>query len=475
MTQDKGKYTKSNIATRKKNIAIAEARGLPDPDKTPGKKAAKDVEEIRTKLKAGKVAPGGAKSKGVKPKTATAADELKIIQKHVDVKIEILAPDHPIIQGLVDKYIEDWKKTHTKDKKSRSYFYFGDAGRCPRELYYAFHYASKKKDLAASTIMMFVMGDLFHDEIQNKFKSMGATANRFIEFGTWEKTNFEKSGRLDLFITENGLIPIMELKSKNPYAFGVDIPDDKEIDQIVSYIDASQKDPWLIDHYPPVPDYGYILYIDRAGIAKPLPIKGWKVWKNRARVEAIKCYFDEVWKAIQIRRTPVRPYARNSLPCTYCRFDYFCWKGVEVEKPEVLKPDPTIEAPDPEILASIRDNYFKIDAQIKDLETQKDTLKKVLIAYFKSKGVTELYHPDGSGAKIQYFSKTGHVFDIFYLYKRMGVKNLLKVVSVAQKKLKEAMAAGIIDGTTFETSRSKTDTSWSIKVYRPKAKKEQKK
>jgi len=274
-----------NKATRDANIREAGRRGMPAVSTEPGKQAAKSTKEIRDKLPQIKTKYPGARLFSM-PKIIGSGRDIPIIKKpRVPVRIEALTEDHPIIQDLIVSYTEEWKKTHTKDKKNRSYFYFGDAGRCPRELYYHFHHAKEKRDLAISTIMMFKMGDLFHDEIQNRYRKMGATANRFIEFGAWEKTNFEKSGRLDLFIVETstGSIPILEIKSKNPYAFEAKSPGEEEVDQLVSYIDAAQKDPWLKEHYPPVPDYGYVLYVERSGLADPLPLKAWQVWRNDGR------------------------------------------------------------------------------------------------------------------------------------------------------------------------------------------------
>jgi len=204
-------------------------------------------------------------------------------------------------------------------------------------------------------------------------------------------------------------------------------------------------------------------------MGQPIPIKAWKIWKSEARIEAITKYFTTVWKAIQEKRTPARPYTRDSIPCQYCRFNIWCWRGIPEPPDEKLEADDTIEDPGQEIIESAASNFLRLQAELKRIEAEMEVPRKIIEAHFKRHGKTSMVDPAGGAAKISYIKTPKYDLDKAYLAKRIGQSAFIEAASLTMAGLQRLLKDGKIDGTTIEKAKIHKPAAWSVRVFRPKA------
>jgi hypothetical protein len=413
---------------------------------------------MSTKEKAGP--PAGTAEEGNYEK-----EDIKVAQPRSAVKIERLPNDHPLITRLLDLYVSDWKAGAPGDKFPRSWFYASDVGKCPRSIYYQFTAAEKKADMKASTIINFRLGNLFHEEGEDKFKRLGlSTGNWMTEFGSrvFAGIGFDRHGRIDVFVYEDILqggehkahpdqftpVVITEIKSKNPYGFQME-PEDYEIDQAMTYLADTMGSPFFAARRIRITDYALIFYIDRGGMSDP-PFAFYRVDYSQERVDAITAEFRALVKAIDEKRTPARPYTRDSIPCGYCRFKTWCWRNMPAPEPPPIEPDPTVKVPDMEIVLSAAEGFLRLNGEVKKLEKEMELAEKIVRAYFKGTGQGELRVGD-EGHGLRYIPTLENEIDVEYLLKKLKSKFHL-VCKPQISLLKKAVKDGLIDGTTFETA-----------------------
>ncbi|MFW6124374.1 MAG: hypothetical protein ACOC5G_04050 [Acidobacteriota bacterium] len=397
-----------------------------------------------------------------------------------EIKIERLPDDTGLIKAIADYYVEEWKKTHGRDKVAKTYFYHTDCGKCPRSLYYANKNPEKKKDMGASTIMMFSMGNLFHDELTRVLTKIGATTNKNVEFGMLRrKGKWEASGRLDVFIPVgytviNGVqyehLAVAEIKSHDPYSFDMVDPKQKEVDQLIEYIGDCKESAYLKERKKIIMDYGFILYVDRSGMGDPLPVRGWSVNYSNSRMEEINDFFGEVWDAIEEKKIPPRPYERDSVECNYCRFQNWCWRGVPKKEQPKLEKDDSVEKPTKEILESAAVQFIDAKKRIKEAEKEVKKTKKILSNYFTATAEKEVNLK--SGDKIKCSMSQSIDVDMDYLWRKCTKKDLKMMANIGIGKMREAVKEGLIDGTTFEKATVPGKKSMTISYKIKKEKKE---
>lgn len=399
--------------------------------------------------------------------TATATVTAK---ERGDVRCEKLAEDHDLVRAILDKYVENWKRSHPGDKKARNYFYNSDVGRCPRSIYYQFYSPEKKKDMAASTIMMFKLGDLFHDELQAMLGSLGYMTNKDIEFGTWSKVGFLKRGRLDVMLRYPTMLVIGEIKSKNPYGFDSP-PDNPEIDQLLTYMHDCKNDPYFRERGDKIADIGYIFYMDRGGLATP-PICIWEVRYSKDRIKAIEKEFRALHRAIKGKQIPDRPYEMESVPCTYCRFQMsICWKGFAVAEEPKHEADVSIEPPGKEIVDSMAEACIRLKDEIEEKQGELDMARSVLTQYFKATGTSEILPK--LGGKIRFSKSKITTLKEDYLLRKLKDKwHLFAKPTLSLLKL--AVKEGKVDATTYQRALKFGWSDGSVTITRPKPIKEAK-
>lgn len=361
-----------------------------------------------------------------------------------DVKVELLPDDNEITKGVLNFYVEEWKRGHTGDKNPREWFYVSDVGRCPRSIFYQFKNPEVKRDMAASTIMMFKMGDLFHDELQRVFRALGFSTSKHIEFGTWSKVGFMKRGRLDVLLQIGGTcIAIGDIKSKNPFGFK-EPPPDYETDQLLSYMEDCRNDPYFKNIK--LHDYGLLIYIDRGGFGTP-PILIWKVDYSKDRVEAIKSEFLSLHAKITASELPDRPYIRDSVDCQYCRFLEHCWRDIPLPPEAKIEKDETIKPPAYEIVQSAAASYVSLKAQISQAEKDLEQAAGVLLQYFKSTGQDKIEE------FVQAIATQKVDIDIAFLLANVSADRWPSIAKPQITMMRDAVKAGILDATTFELSK----------------------
>jgi CRISPR/Cas system-associated exonuclease Cas4 (RecB family) len=352
--------------------------------------------------------------------------------------------NHPILNDLTNLYVNDWKKAHPYDKKPRLYFFVSDAGRCKRQLFYQFVEPEKKRDMASSTIMMFKMGDLFHDEVQQNLIRLKYASSKDIEFGTFGEAKFDPRGRLDAFIKENGRLVILDIKSKNSYAFE-DEPNDEETYQLLFYIYQCKQDRYFSGRRQKIADYGYLLYVDRGGLSD-MPFYLWKVEYSEEQIEILRAEFSRLQNDIQKKKIPIRGHERNSIKCNYCRFKELCWQGVPEEpKPLELEANPAIEKPEMELVESAQNRYIQVKNEIKEKEAEEEKLHDILERYFKATGNKET-------ERLIYSPSKETSLDRDYLLSKLKDKWHL-IAEPKMKLIQAAIKAKEVDPEVFERAK----------------------
>jgi CRISPR/Cas system-associated exonuclease Cas4 (RecB family) len=330
-----------------------------------------------------------------------------------------------------------------------------DVGKCPRSVFYDFTCPDKKRVITAKTLMMFAAGNLVHDDIQDRARRRGLVDSaRDIEYGV-EDWAHNATGRLDFIVpvyrfmqTEKG-IAVVEIKTKNPYNFGEEEPTQEEIDQASWYIDRLKEHEAKSLKQTPVLPYAFILYVDRAFIADPLPICGWRVDYDPARVAVVKERFDSLWKAIQDNSVPQRPYERDSIKCSYCRYKEHCWDGVPVNAVPAFVADETIAKPEMELVQSKAEAYLRLKAEAKRIDGELEGAYTTLMKYFKATG-TETLPVNGQSIIHSFSART--TLDREYLISALGDRFAL--ISAPQDKLiKAAIEEGVVDPEIYERAK----------------------
>lgn len=369
--------------------------------------------------------------------------------------IEKLLDDHFLIREIVESFVQDWKgRSGQRDHQKRGYFYMSDVSACDRATFYNFTCPEKKRPITAKTLMMFAAGNLLHDDLQDRARRRGLVESaRDLEYGL-EDWAHKATGRLDFitpvyrFIeTEKG-VAVVEIKTKNSYNFGIEEPTPEEVDQLIWYIDRLKAHEAKSLRQTPVLDYGFILYADRSMISDPLPLCGWRVDFDQDRVDAIKARFDALDKAILAGQVPQRPYERESIKCSYCRYRDFCWEGVPLATPPAFEADGS-EAPEMELVASMADNYVKLKDEANRIEGELDKAHETLMKYFKATG-TETIGVDGAEIVHSFLARTE--LDRDYLLSELGDKWQL-IATPQDKLIKQAIKDGLVDPEIYERSR----------------------
>jgi CRISPR/Cas system-associated exonuclease Cas4 (RecB family) len=373
--------------------------------------------------------------------------------------IEKLNSDHFLIREIVESYVQEWKsRSGQRDHQKRGYFYMSDVAKCDRATFYDFTCPEKKRPITAKTLMMFSAGNLLHDDIQRRARSRGLVeAGRDIEYGL-EDWAHKATGRLDFitavykFIeTERGLA-VAEIKTKNPYNFDGEEPTQDEIDQILWYIDRLKASSAKSVRQSEVLDYGFVLYLDRAMIADPLPICGWRVDFDPERVEAIKARFAALDKAVQAGEIPKRPHERDSIKCSYCRYLDFCWEGIPRPEAPAFVADETVEKPEQELVESAAARYIELKAEEKKVEDEVDRLREILMRYFKATGLEQI---SANGQAIIHGAMKRTALDEGYLLHELADKWLL-IARPDVKKIQAAIKDGMIDAGVLEQAKITT-------------------
>jgi CRISPR/Cas system-associated exonuclease Cas4 (RecB family) len=390
-------------------------------------------------------------------------------------KIDRLPDDHFLIKELVESYVEDWKeRSGQRDHQKRWNLYASDVSKCDRAIYYDFKCPENKRPISPKTLMFFNAGNIAHDDIQARARKRGLIeSGRDIEYGL-EIESMKMTGRLDFIAAvykydpQSPGLAVVEIKTKNDYNFGEDEPTQDEIDQLLLYIDGLKNSASRSVKKMTVLDFGFILYAARSMSADPLPLAAWKVEYNPERAAEIRARFTALYRAIEADAIPQRPYERDSLKCSYCRYAAYCWEGVPVPAPAVLEPNLDIEAPEYELVESMAARYIELKAQAKKLDTEIKACQETFRKYFQAKGITEI---PVNGSAIVYAPSKTTTLDVPFLYAQL--KDLWFEISAPKAALiQKAIKDGRVDPEIFERAKL-VDYDWEIRIKKAKKSKEE--
>ena len=367
-----------------------------------------------------------------------------------------LPDDHFLIHEIVESFVEDWRgKSGQRDHQKRGYFYMSDVAKCDRTTFYDFTCPEKKRPIKAKTLMMFAAGNLIHDDIQARARKRGLIESaRDLEYGV-EDWAHKATGRLDFILpvyrfieTEKG-VAVVEIKTKNPYNFGIEEPIQEEIDQLLWYTDRLKVHEAKSLKQTPVLDYGFILYADRSMTSDPLPLCGWRIGFDAERVAVIKARFDALDKAILAGQVPQRPYERESIKCSYCRYKDYCWEGIPLAAPPAFEADGT-EAPEQELVESMAEHYVGLQETAKIISDEIDRARETLMRYFKATGKEVISVASGDQIVHSFMMRTD--LDRDYLFSELGDK-FMSIAIPQDRLIKQAIKEGTIDPELYERAK----------------------
>jgi hypothetical protein len=211
-----------------------------------------------------------------------------------------------------------------------------------------------------------------------------------------------------------------------------------------------------------IADYGYLLNADRGGLAD-VPFTMWRLEYDSVLVDQVKEWFEKIDKDIKEKIYPERPFVRDSISCSYCRFKEWCWKDMPAPETPVLEPDANIIPPSQEIVESMARVLVEGKAKASELEKELETAENVLKQYFKATGNRAI---DVGGIPVTYEIYDKATIDEEYLLKY--AKDRWSAFAKPQiTLLRKAVDDGIISGTMFEKAMTYEQKD-RIKVGKPK-------
>jgi len=381
------------------------------------------------------------------------------------MQIEPLDQKHFLIKNLIASYRNEWQRASgQRYKERRQHFYISDVSKCDREIYYLFKHPAEKRTIADRTLVFFRHGNMYHEEIQQRLRTMKTIDNsRDMEYGL-EDFEIDTTGRLDCFVREEEGLAVTELKSKNPYGYVADVPEPAEVDQLLWYMHAAKRSKTLRKRN--ILNHGYILYMERGEVSE-FPFRAWRIVYNaeaKRRVQEIRERFMALKAIIAKRKPPQRIHERESLKCQYCVFREYCWQGVPVIEEAKMVADTAVEKPEMELVESAERRYVQLKREIAERETEKDDVYRLLLRYFMATGAEEtelLAH--GVSKEI--------TLDEKYLLKRL--QDVWPLIARVQTKLiKQAIKDGKVDPEIYERAKKATGVKHTIRIKKIKKEKD---
>jgi hypothetical protein len=167
------------------------------------------------------------------------------------------------------------------------------------------------------------------------------------------------------------------------------------------------------------------------------------------RVHAIKDRFFLLDKAILAGKCPKRPYERDSIKCSYCRFQDHCWEGVPIPAPPAFLADETVEKPEMELVTSAAETYVRLKDEEQRIKDELEMSHKILMNYFRSTG-NENIPINGNLIMHSYTARTE--LDAEYLMEELG--DAYRRIATPQAKLIQgAIKAGLLDAEVYERAK----------------------
>ena len=250
------------------------------------------------------------------------------------------APVRALLEyGLTRKLAAERQERIAQGKEFREYPYVTDAGRCPRQVFFALTNVPRTEEMTLDSYMTLRLGNKAEELYLDLLKAAGVTilAQERVEL---EQDGEKVVGRLDLLIEVpedvRALIPgldereLWELKTKNSRALGWVLKrggpeaDDSYLKQVNLYLDGADKG--LIPK--PTQARGRLIYT-AVGATKGEPLfHAWFVPYEREAAEADMASLGAAMKGARAGVDPGVPAAyvtAPNWPCSYCDWRSQCF------------------------------------------------------------------------------------------------------------------------------------------------------
>lgn len=210
-----------------------------------------------------------------------------------------------MLKEIIDNFYLDRQRD-----KEQNHIYITDAGRCPRQVFFKFKNAPRKK-IEANILRLFDHGDSIHKLIM---KPLISTRDIHVVASEINIPPQEIiSGRADAVISDGGHLYVLDIKSMNSMIFrGLNEPKEENVNQIQLYL-----------HYFKIPK-GILLYVNK----DTQELKEFIVKYNEDQVNNLLKGVKDLKKKIDSNIIPSRisDYPSN-WQCKYCQFKEICKIG----------------------------------------------------------------------------------------------------------------------------------------------------
>jgi CRISPR-associated protein Cas4 len=194
------------------------------------------------------------------------------------------------------------------DGRERTAFYISDAGKCPRQIWFAMK-KYPKKATEARVHRIFEHGDHTHMRIMSVLFSLGLVTA--VEVGIPE--NEVIHGRADAILSVNGEPYVAEFKSVNSFKFRTGEADADHLKQLQLYL-----------HFFKIKK-GVLIYENK----DTQDMKEFIVDYNEEFSREILASFEKLRKQVDANEIPEMPKGIESWRCEYCPYLESCKKEAE--------------------------------------------------------------------------------------------------------------------------------------------------
>lgn len=193
-----------------------------------------------------------------------------------------------------------------QESRGQTRFYVSNAGKCPRQVFFAMK-NYPKKSMEAQALRKMHHGDVVHSKLKNILYSLGIVKATEIEIPPQELV----SGRADAIIGMNGKEYVVELKSINSFGFEqLDRPKDGDVKQLTLYM-----------HYFNIAQ-GLLVYENK----NTQEMKEFEVSYDGALAKSIMDSFASLKQNVDSGQVPEKPGELEQWQCDYCPYIEECDK-----------------------------------------------------------------------------------------------------------------------------------------------------
>ncbi|MBZ9577783.1 PD-(D/E)XK nuclease family protein [Patescibacteria group bacterium] len=214
-----------------------------------------------------------------------------------------------MLKEIIDKFYLDRQRD-----RGQEHFYISEAGKCPRQIFFKFKNAPRKK-MEANILRLFDHGDHMHQLIM---KPLLSTRDIHIVCSEIDIPPEELvRGRADAIVSDGKQLYVLDIKSMNSMVFkNLNEPKQENVSQLQLYL-----------HYFKIPR-GILLYVDK----DKLELKEFPISYNQVQAETLLKQLATLKKQIDSNTIPSRiPGYPENWQCNYCQFREICDMGAPDE------------------------------------------------------------------------------------------------------------------------------------------------